>query len=83
MNAVSAYPGIDVAPLVVFLLWTAVAAWLVFFGGAEWVEDSYSGTVLVGLLCEASPDFPARAIKWFVSAVWSLTLAGMVAMGAL
>lgn len=83
MGAVSVFLGIDVVPLLVFLVWTGIVAWLIFFGGVEWAEESYVGALLLGVLWEASPDFPSRAIKWFVATMWAVTLVGLIAMCAL
>ena len=34
--------------VIAVLAWTAFVAWVVFLGGAEWLEDAFLGALLLG-----------------------------------
>ena len=71
--------GFDAVGLGIFLVWTILAGWIMFLGGAEWAEDSWLGGVLLAIGFDIFPGTPATVIKVLVGVVWG----GTVALAAL
>jgi hypothetical protein len=65
--------GLDAFTLVIagfFLGWTAFAAWIVFFDGAEWLEDTWIGAFIFALFYDLWFTSPATAVKVWVGVIW-------------
>jgi hypothetical protein len=69
--------GLDGLALIatrVFLAWTIVAVWIVFYGGAEWLEDTWLGEVLLWFLFNVTFTSPAAVVRGFVALAWAVCL---------
>jgi hypothetical protein len=70
--------GIDSVVIALFIGWTLRATWLVFLGGAEWLEDTWWGDLLLGAAFEMTPGTPCLAVKIIVGLLWALAVGAIL-----
>ena len=62
----------------IFVAWTLLATWIAFLGGAEWLEDTWLGDFLLGVLFEVPWGSPLIIVKVGVVLIWVMVFVGLL-----